>query len=97
MARTRSCRAFEQFEASTAEPDQEEGSLKAACEKRLVRSDASGTGAIRSRLETRVRSNHRAIAVALEQIPTQDAQGWFWHGGYLSQKPDKGVSGAVPA
>jgi transposase len=38
-----------------------------------------------------------AIAVALEQITAQDAQGWFWHCGYLSQKPDKGTSGAVPA
>jgi transposase len=38
-----------------------------------------------------------AITVALEQITAQDARGWFWHCGYLPQKPDKGKSSAVPA
>ena len=38
-----------------------------------------------------------AIAEALEQITAQDAHGWFWHCGYLSQKPGKGRVDAVPA
>jgi len=38
-----------------------------------------------------------AIAQALQQITVQDAHGWFWHGGYLSQKPGKGRADAVPA
>jgi transposase len=38
-----------------------------------------------------------AIATALEQITVQDAQGWFWHCGYLSPKPDRKKSGAMPA
>jgi transposase len=38
-----------------------------------------------------------AIAQALEQITAQDAPGWFWHCGYLSQKPDKRKIDAVSA
>ncbi len=38
-----------------------------------------------------------AIAQALTQITVQDAHGWFWHCGYLSQKPGKGTGDAVPA
>jgi transposase len=38
-----------------------------------------------------------AIAEALEQITVQDAHGWFWHCGYLAQKPGKGRGDAVPA
>jgi transposase len=38
-----------------------------------------------------------AIAEALKQITMQDAHGWFWHCGYLPQKPDKGRGEAVPA
>jgi transposase len=38
-----------------------------------------------------------AIAEALEQITTQNAHGWFWHCGYLPQKPGKGTADAVPA
>jgi transposase len=38
-----------------------------------------------------------AIAEALKQITVQDAHGWFWHCGYLSQKPGKGREDAVPA
>ena len=38
-----------------------------------------------------------AIAEALKQITAQDAHGWFWHCGYLSQKPGKGRADAVPA
>jgi transposase len=38
-----------------------------------------------------------AIAQALEQITAQDAHGWFWHCGYLPQKPDKRKADAVPA
>ena len=38
-----------------------------------------------------------AIAEALKQVTVQDAHGWFWHGGYLSQKPGKGRVDAVPA
>ena len=34
---------------------------------------------------------------ALQQITTQDACGWFWHCGYLSQKPGKERVDAVPA
>ena len=38
-----------------------------------------------------------AIAQALQQITVQDAYGWFWHCGYLSQKPGKESADAVPA
>jgi transposase len=38
-----------------------------------------------------------AIAEALEQITVQDARGWFWHCGYLPQKPDKRKADEVPA
>ena len=38
-----------------------------------------------------------AIAQALTQITKQDARGWFWHGGYLAQKPGKECVDAVPA
>ena len=38
-----------------------------------------------------------AIAEALKQITGQDARGWFWHGGYLPQKPGKGNGDAVSA
>jgi transposase len=38
-----------------------------------------------------------AIAQALTQITVQDAHGWFWHCGYLSQKPGKESADAVPA
>jgi len=38
-----------------------------------------------------------AIAEALEQITAQNAHGWFWHCGYLPQKPGKGTADAVPA
>ena len=38
-----------------------------------------------------------AIALALEQITAQDAHGWFWHCGYLPQKPEKGRAYEVPA
>jgi transposase len=38
-----------------------------------------------------------AIAEALKQITAQDAHGWFWHCGYLPQKPGKGRTDAVPA
>jgi transposase len=38
-----------------------------------------------------------AIAEALKQITVQDAHGWFWHCGYLAQKPGKGRGDAVPA
>lgn len=38
-----------------------------------------------------------AIIEALKQITGQDARGWFWHCGYLSQKPGKGSGDAVPA
>ena len=38
-----------------------------------------------------------AIALALKQITAQDAHGWFWHCGYLPQKPEKGNAHAVPA
>jgi transposase len=31
-----------------------------------------------------------AIAQALETITAQDAHGWFWHCGYLPEKPGKG-------
>jgi transposase len=39
----------------------------------------------------------QAIAEALKQITVQDAHGWFWHCGYLSQKPGKGRGDAVSA
>ena len=39
----------------------------------------------------------QAIAEALTQITVQDAHGWFWHCGYLSQKPGKGRVDVVPA
>ena len=38
-----------------------------------------------------------AIAEALQQITVQDAHGWFWHCGYLPQKPGKERGDAVPA
>ncbi len=38
-----------------------------------------------------------AIAQALERITAQDAHGWFWHCGYLPQKPAKGSVYEVPA
>lgn len=38
-----------------------------------------------------------AIAEGLKQITGQDAHGWFWHSGYLPQKPGKGSVDAVPA
>jgi transposase len=38
-----------------------------------------------------------AIAEALKHITVQDAHGWFWHCGYLSQKPGKWRADAVPA
>lgn len=38
-----------------------------------------------------------AIAQALSHISAQDAQGWFWHCGYLPQKPEKGSAHEVPA
>jgi transposase len=38
-----------------------------------------------------------AITQALEQITVQDAHGWFWHCGYLSQKTGKERAYAVPA
>lgn len=38
-----------------------------------------------------------AIAQALERITAQDAHGWFWHCGYLPQKPDKRRADEVPA
>ena len=38
-----------------------------------------------------------AIAQALQQITAQNAHGWFWHAGYLSQKPGKERTDAVPA
>ena len=38
-----------------------------------------------------------AMAQALEQITAQDARGWFWHCGYLLQKPAKGKADEVPA
>ena len=38
-----------------------------------------------------------AIAQALEQITAQDVHGWFWHCGYLPQKPAKGKADEVPA
>jgi transposase len=38
-----------------------------------------------------------AIAQALERITVQNAHGWFWHCGYLPQKPDQGRADAVPA
>jgi transposase len=50
------------------------------------------------RLEARTREAlEEAIAQALEQITAQDAHGWFWHGGYLPQKPGKRRADAVPA
>jgi len=58
-----------------------------------------------SKLKTRLRrlaartreALEEAIAHALEQITAQDAPGWFWHCGYLPNKPDKGKANAVPA
>ena len=58
-----------------------------------------------SKLKTRLRrlgartreALEEAIAEALEQITGQDAQGWFWHCGYLSQKPGKGRADAMLA
>jgi transposase len=38
-----------------------------------------------------------AIAAALKLITAQDARGWFWHCGYLPQKPDKRKAGELPA
>ncbi len=38
-----------------------------------------------------------AIAEALTQSTAQDAHGWFWHCGYLAQKPGKERADAVPA
>ncbi len=38
-----------------------------------------------------------AIAQALQQITGKDAHGWFWHCGYLPQKPRKESADAVPA
>lgn len=50
------------------------------------------------RLAARTREAlEEAIAQALEQITVQDAHGWFWHCGYLSQKPGKERADAVPA
>ena len=50
------------------------------------------------RLGARTRETlEEAIVLALEQITVQDAHGWFWHCGYLSQKPDKRKADAVPA
>ena len=50
------------------------------------------------RLEARTREAlEEAIAEALKQITMQDAHGWFWHCGYLSQKPGKGGANAAPA
>jgi transposase len=50
------------------------------------------------RLEARTREAlEEAIAEGLKQITVQDAHGWFWHSGYLSQKPGKGSIDAVPA
>ena len=50
------------------------------------------------RLEARTREAlEEASAEALEQITVQDAHGWFWHCGYLAQKPGKGRGDAVPA
>lgn len=43
------------------------------------------------RLAARTRETlEGAIAEALERITRQDAHGWFWHCGYLPQKPSKG-------
>ena len=50
------------------------------------------------RLEARTREAlEEAIAEALTQVTGQDAHGWFWHCGYLAQKPGKGHIDAVPA
>jgi len=38
-----------------------------------------------------------AIAQGLEHITAQDAHGWFWHCGYLPQKPTKRSADEVPA
>jgi transposase len=38
-----------------------------------------------------------AIAQALERITAQDARGWFWHCGYLPDKPGKRASREAPA
>jgi transposase len=38
-----------------------------------------------------------AIAQALEYVTVQDAHGWFWHCGYLPEKPGKGSAGEMPA
>lgn len=49
-------------------------------------------------LEARTREAlEEAIADGLKQITGQDAHGWFWHSGYLAQKPGKGSVDAVPA
>jgi transposase len=50
------------------------------------------------RLQARTREAlEEAIALALEQITAQDAHGWFWHCGYLPEKPEKGSADKVPA
>lgn len=38
-----------------------------------------------------------AIGQALERITAQDAHGWFWHCGYLPEKPDKRALKEAPA
>ena len=50
------------------------------------------------RLGARTREGlEEAIAEALKQITVQDARGWFWHCGYLTQKPGKGRVDVAPA
>jgi transposase len=50
------------------------------------------------RLQARTREAlEAAIAEALELITAQDARGWFWHCGYLPEKPDKRKAGEMLA
>lgn len=70
-----------------ASPDLTPG--EAACSKR--KTGRRGRGA-----RTRAALASSSVA-ALKQITAQDAPGWFWHCGYLAQKPGKGRADAVPA
>jgi transposase len=50
------------------------------------------------RLQARTREAlEEAIAQALPKLSAQDAHGWFWHCGYLPQKPENGSAHEVPA
>ncbi len=51
-----------------------------------------------SKLKTWLRRLAVRTREALEEaITAQDAHGWFWHCGYLPQKPDKRKANEVPA